>query len=322
LSELDDIRAFVEVLDNGGFSRAAQRLGISKSIVSRRIARLEDDLGMPLLHRTTRGITPTEAGIAFKQHGERILAELNQAREAMASQRGEIVGRLRITLPTYFGVRYITPILTELSHAHPRLEIDSVYTDRTVDLVGEGFDAAIRIGMLKDSTLVSRRIATIRLNAVASPAYLAAQAPIVAPDDLRGHACLVYSGGRERAAWEFQQGRRKYAIQPSSRFISDSGEALVRAAEAGLGIAALPTFLTFDSVRAGRLVQVLADYAMPEAGFYVIRPPGPHVPARVRRLIDLLAQTFGDQPEWEERCPSHGPARQKPPSQKPARQRK
>jgi DNA-binding transcriptional LysR family regulator len=299
MSELDDIRAFVEVLDNGGFSRAARSLGISKSIVSRRIARLEDDLGTPLLHRTTRGITPTEAGIEFKLRGERILTELNEAREAMASQRGEIVGRLRITLPAYFGVRFITPILTELAMAHPRLEIDAVYTEHTIDMISERFDAAIRIGSLKDSTLVSRRIATIRRCVVASPAYLSRYPLPKSPDDIRDHEWLLYTGQRERKPLTFQSGRKRYSFLPTGRFRTDSGEALIHAAEAGMGITALPRFLCFDSLRAGRLVEVLTDFTMPEEGFYVVRPPGPHVPARVRRLIDLLVERFSDTQVWD-----------------------
>jgi DNA-binding transcriptional LysR family regulator len=303
MSELDDIRAFVEVLDKGGFARAARHLGISKSIVSRRIARLEDDLGTPLLHRTTRGITPTDAGIAFKLHGERILAELNQAREAMASQRGEIVGKLRITLPAYFGIRFITPILAEMAKEHPRLEIDAVYSDRTIDLVGEGFDAAVRLGTLKDSTLVSRRIASIRASVVASPDYVARHPALESPEDLRDHEFLVYTGQRERVPLVFQKGRKRHSIMPAGRFRTDSGDALIIAAEMGLGVVALPIFLAHDSITAGRLVEVLTDYTMPEIGFYIVRPPGPHVPARLRRLIDLLVERFGKEPVWESTGP-------------------
>jgi DNA-binding transcriptional LysR family regulator len=299
MSELDDIRAFVEVLDKGGFARAARHLGISKSIVSRRIARLEDDLGTPLLHRTTRGITPTDAGSAFKLHGERILAELNEAREAMASQRGEIVGRLRITLPAYFGIRFITPILAEMAKEHPRLEIDAVYSDRTIDLVGEGFDAAVRLGTLKDSTLVSRRIASIRASVLASPDYVARHPELKTPDDLRDHEFLVYTGQRERSPLIFQKGRKRHSIMPTGRFRTDSGDALVIAAEMGLGVVAVPIFLAYDSVQSGRLVEVLTDYTMPEIGFYIVRSPGPHVPARLRRLIDLLVERFGNEPVWE-----------------------
>ncbi len=166
--EVDDLKSFVEVVESGGFNRAAKRLGISKSIVSRRIARMETELGVRLLSRTTRGINPTEAGLEFKARSERILAELEEAREAVARQGGGVVGRLRLAAPLSFGVRYIAPALADLAERHPGLEIDVSYNDRVVDLIGERFDAAIRIGALKDSTLVARRIAPMRAVLVAS----------------------------------------------------------------------------------------------------------------------------------------------------------
>ena len=161
MSELDDIRAIVAVIDTGAFARAAKHLRIAKSIVSRRIARLEADLGTRLLNRTTRGVCPTEAGLEFKMRGERILKELAEARDAVARRQGEIAGRLRLALPHAFGARYITPILAKLAMDNPRLEIDASYSDRDVDLVNERFDAAVRVGALKDSSLISRRIAPI-----------------------------------------------------------------------------------------------------------------------------------------------------------------
>src|SRR5262249_32792336 len=139
--ELDEIRSFVEVVESGGFSRAARRLGISKSLVSRRIARIEADLGTRLLSRTTRGLSPAEAGLEFKARSERILAELEEAREAVAREGGEVVGRLRLSAPLSFGVRYLAPVLGELAQRHPRLELDLAYSDRIVDLIGERFDA-------------------------------------------------------------------------------------------------------------------------------------------------------------------------------------
>ena len=149
--ELDDMRCFVEVVESGGFNRAAARLGISKSIVSRKIAKMESELGIQLLSRTTRGISPTEAGLEFKARSERILAEFEEAREALAQHRGEVVGRLRVSMPLSFGVRQVAPVLAALAESHPRLEIDVSFSDRIVDLIEGRFDAAIRIGTLRDS---------------------------------------------------------------------------------------------------------------------------------------------------------------------------
>jgi DNA-binding transcriptional LysR family regulator len=301
MSELDDIRAIVAVIDNGGFAKAARRLRISRSIVSRRIAHLEADLGTLLLNRTTRGINPTEAGLEFKARGERILKELSEARDAVARQQGEIVGRLRVALPLAFGIRYITPLLAKLSTDNPRLEIDAAYSDRRVDLLNERFDAAVRLGALKDSTLVSRRIAPIRIVVVASPAYLARHRAPVAPGNLSEHECLIYTGRPERSPWLFQVGRRRISILPEGRFHADNGEGLLQAAEAGLGIAALPSYLTADGIEAGRLVPLLTAFPILQEGFYVVRPSGAYVPAKVRALIDLLVESFDDEPVGDQR---------------------
>lgn len=298
MSELDDIRAFVEVADAGGFGRAAKRLGVSKSIVSRRIARLETDLGTRLLSRTTRGISPTETGIDFKARAERILADLGEARDAVAHHSGEAVGVLRISLPLAFGLRHVTPLLAELLSRHPRLEIEASYSDRFVDLVGERLDAAIRIGELKDSSLVARRFARGTAVIVASPAYLARHGRPAVPGDIVGRECLIYSGSAGRD-WVFQVGRRRVVIRPEGRFRADNGDAILDAAKLGLGIAALPTFIASDDIQTGELVPLLTEYPMPEYGLYVVRPPGAHLPGKVRVLIDLLVERFDGEPRWD-----------------------
>jgi DNA-binding transcriptional LysR family regulator len=299
MSELDDIRAFVEVVETGGFNRASQRLGVSKSIISRRITRLEANLGARLLSRTTRGISPTEAGLEFKARGERILADLEEARDAVAHHEGEVVGQLRISVPLSFGLRHVAPVLTSLAIRHPKLGIEAAYSDRFVDLVAERFDAAIRLGTLKDSSLIARRIAPIRAIMVASADYLARKGHPATPEDLTNHECLIYSGASEREQWRFRVGRRWISVKPVGRFRSDNGEALLGAALAGLGITALPTFLVSTALEAGTLQQILPDYPMPEGGLYVVRPPGMHVPSKVRVLIDTLVERFGGEPDWD-----------------------
>lgn len=300
MMELDDIRTFVEVVNQGGFAHAARRLGIAKSIVSRRIARLEEDLGVRLLNRSQRGISPTEAGMEFKVRGERILIELLEARDLAASQRGEIVGRLRLSIPLSFGLRYVSGLLASWSAAHPKLQIDAAYSDRQVDLLGERFDAAIRIGILKDSSFIARRIASVRLVLVAAPGYLARNRAPDIPADLEGHECLIYSGSRERVSWKFQAQDETISVLPSSRFWADSGEALLQGALAGLGVTALPVFLVADSLRQGTLIELLPTFALPREGLYVIRPESAYVPAKIRSLIDLLLENFGGVPPWEQ----------------------
>jgi DNA-binding transcriptional LysR family regulator len=300
MTELDDIRALVEVIKQGGLSNAARTLGLAKSVVSRRISRLENDLGTRLLTRSQRGIAPTDAGMEFMLRGERILAELAEARDAAASQRGEIAGRLRLSLPLSFGLRHLAPLLAAWSAAHPALELDAAYSDRHVDLPGERFDAAIRVGVLKDSSLIARLIAPVRLVAVASPEYLESHGEPSLPEQLSGHQCLIYSGPRERMSWRFTGQGREIVVQPTGRFWADSGEALLQAAEAGLGITVLPIFLVAGSLRRGSLVQLFKDYALPAEGLYVLRPQSAYVPARVRALISLLVSHFGDIPPWDQ----------------------
>src|SRR5215207_5570757 len=309
--ELDDLRSFVEVVESGGFGRAAARLGISKSMVSRRIARMEADLGTRLLSRTTRGIAPTETGLDLKARGERILAELEDAREAVARHGGEIVGRLRLSVSLAFGVRHVAPVLAELARQHPRLEMDVSYSDRTVDLIGERFDAAIRIGTLKDSTLVARRIAPARGLVFASPEYLAHHGRPRTPADLARHECLIYTGS-SALDWVFRAGKRSIPIRPQGRLRSDNGDAIRQWAVEGLGVGIGPSFLLSDDIESGQLEPLLHEYALPELGIYVVRPPGPHVPGKVRVLIDALVERLGGQPV-RDRCLTHA----RPPASQP-----
>ncbi|WP_298725912.1 LysR family transcriptional regulator [uncultured Ferrovibrio sp.] len=298
--DLDDMRCFVDVLESGGFNLAAKRLGISKSVVSRRISKIEAELGARLLSRTTNGMSPTEAGFEFKARCERILAEFDMAREVVAQHGAEVVGRLRISAPQSFGVRHVTPVLADMAKRHPKLEIDVSFSDRSVDLISEGFDAAIRIGSLQDSSLVARRIAPVRSALVASPGYLAQRGRPSTPTDLTNHDCLIYSG-RNGTDWKFRSGGRWVSVRPSGRLRADSGETIVEWAVAGLGIADVPTFLLNDQFESGALEPLLLDYSTEDYGIFVVRPPGSHVPGKVRVLIESLVERFGGEPHWD-RC--------------------
>ena len=299
--ELDDLRAFVAVVEAGGFNRAAARLGLAKSIVSRRVSRLETSLGARLLARTTRGVSPTEAGAAFHARCVRVLAELDEAREEVAGREGGVVGTLRLAAPLSFGIAHLAPALARFAADHPRLALDVSYGDRPADLVGERFDAAVRIGALADSSLVARRLSPVRMAAVASPAYLARRGAPKTPEDLAGHDCLVYSASADGGeTWRFRAGGgRHVAVRPHGRFRADNGEALMAAALEGLGVAVLPTFLASAALRSGALLPLLAAFPMPDLGLHVVRPPGGPAPARLRALIEFLAARFGPEPYWD-----------------------
>lgn len=286
--EIEDIQAFVAVADAGGLTPAAGRLGVSKSIVSRRIARLEKALRARLLARSTRGTTLTEAGATFREHATRIASEADAARDAVASD-GKVRGRLRIAMPLSFGATTFAPVLAELATRHPELEIQSSYSDRVVDLVTEGFDAAIRLGTLAENNLIARRIVTFGGRLVASPGYLARRGTPRTPEELHAHEHVA----RVNDEWPLLHGEERITFHPHARFTADNGAALVPAVLAGLGVALLPNFLIADHVEKGELAVVMPDYPMPEAGVYVVRPPGGSAPCKVRVLIDLMVERFG-----------------------------
>ncbi len=285
--EIEDIQAFVAVANAGGLTPAARRLGVSKSIVSRRLARLEKSLGATLLTRTTRGASLTDAGATFREHASRIASEAEAARDAV-SPDGTVRGRLRVSAPLSFSATHFAPVLAELAVRYPELEIQASFSDRTVDLAAEGFDAAIRLGILGDSNLVARRIASFGGKLVASPAYLEKHGTPRTPEELLGHAAV----NRINDAWPLQHEGRVITLHPRARFTADNGAALVPAVLAGLGIALLPDFLIHDHVASGALVAVMADYPSPEAGVYVVRPPGGGAPCKVRVLIDIMVEKF------------------------------
>ena len=286
--EIEDLETFIEIADGGGISTAARRLGVSKSVVSRQLARLEAALGAQLLSRSTRGAALTEAGTTFREHAARIIGELEAARDAMAPQ-GAPRGLLRIAAPLSGGPGLIAPALAELARRHPLLQVHATYSDRFVDLVAEGFDAAIRLGYLPDSSLVARRIRPMSGMLVASPAYIAAHGAPRTLDDLADHACLMQ--GTE--SWPLMDRGKLVTVHPRGRFKADNGEALLSAALAGLGVAALPDFLIEAHVASGALTPVLTDYPSPEAGIYVVRPPGAYPARKIRVLIDLLIEHCG-----------------------------
>ncbi|HEY7808871.1 MAG TPA: LysR family transcriptional regulator [Allosphingosinicella sp.] len=299
--DLLDVLAFVRVVETGAFSRAAERMGAAKSIVSRRVARLEEQLGARLLTRSAAGAQPTDAGQAYFERASNILCELDAAREVVAGAVTQVAGPIRLTAPLSFGVEHLAPALAAFAAEHSRVELDISFEDKTVDLVAGGFDLAVRLGTLEDSALVVRRIAPSRRVLLGSPAYLDARGRPEHPRDLQGHDHLVY--GSEQ--WRFRVGNRWESVRLKPRLRADNGEMLRAAAEAGLGLCVLPTFIASSGLRSGALEPLLRDFPMPEGGLHVLIPPGRAVTARVRALSDFLAARFGPEPAWDP-CWSEG----------------
>ncbi|MBL6077085.1 LysR family transcriptional regulator [Belnapia sp. T18] len=274
--------------DAGGVSSAAARLGIAKSIVSRRLLRLEQQLGTLLLARTTRGSSVTEAGAILREHAARACAEMDLAQDLLRPN-GAIRGRLRLALPMTFGSTQVAPVLIELARRHPLLHVHATHSDTFVDLVGEGFDAAIRVGYLQDSSLVTRQIAPIHGKLVASADYIERHGAPRRLEELARHEALMQ--GSE--TWRLLDGGRVVTIHPRGRFKADSASALVAAACAGLGLANLPDFITDPFVSSGALVPVMTRHPVPQAGLYVVRPPGTYPSRKVQALIDAMVTAFG-----------------------------
>ncbi|MBU1336719.1 MAG: LysR family transcriptional regulator [Alphaproteobacteria bacterium] len=286
--DIEELRTFVEVADAGGITSAARRLGVSKSIVSRRLGRLETELGIQLLARTTRGAALTEAGVTFREHAAKIVAEIEMARETILPD-GDLRGRLRVSVPLSVGPSQFAPILAELARRHPRLHVHAAYSDRFVDLVAEGFDCSIRVGYLPDSNLMARRVGPFYGKVVASPDYVERHGMPETPDQILNHEALMQ--GTE--AWQLTDGERIVMVQPRGRFKADNGTALVPAALAGLGIAWLPDCLVDEHLASGALVPVLTRFPPPVAGVYVVRPPGQYPARKVQVLTEMLIEHFG-----------------------------
>jgi DNA-binding transcriptional LysR family regulator len=288
--DIEGLRIFVEVADAGGVSTAARRLGVSKSIVSRRLAQLEAELGVQLLARTTRGAALTEAGLTFRDYAARACAEIDVARETILPA-GELRGRLRVAVPLTFGPTHFAHVLADMARRHPQLHIHTSYSDRFVDLIAEGFDCAIRVGYLQDSNLIARCVGPIFGKFVASPAYIKAHGAPETPEELLTHQALMQ--GTE--SWQLTDGDKILTVHPQGRFKADNGTALL-AAVAGLGIGYLPDGLTHEYVASGALVPVMTRHLPPPAGVYVVRPQSQHPARNVSVLTELLIECFEQGP--------------------------
>ncbi|MFL6862937.1 MAG: LysR family transcriptional regulator [Allosphingosinicella sp.] len=292
--DLLDVLAFVRVVESGAFSRAAERMGMAKSILSRRVARLEEQLGARLLTRNARGASPTDVGQAYFERAANVLAELEAAEEVVAAAATRIAGPIRLSAPLSFGVMHLAPVLADFAAEHPKVELDISFDDRNVDLVAGGYDLAVRIGALKDSALIARRIAPVRKVPVASPSYLERHGRPERPRDLAGHDVLLY--GSE--SWRFRVGKSWEHVHGRARLRADNGEMLRAAAVAGLGICILPSFIAAPAFESGALEPLLRDFPLDEGALHAVMP-GRATTARVRALVDFLAARFGPEPSWD-----------------------
>ncbi|HUL58696.1 MAG TPA: LysR family transcriptional regulator [Anaeromyxobacteraceae bacterium] len=297
--DLNDMAVFARVVREQSFTRAARALGLPKSSVSHRVARLEARLGARLLHRTTRSVRCTDAGDAYYQRCTRIVTAAEEADEAASERQGALRGRVRLCAPNLFGTVLLPAVLAEFLRAHPETQVEVMLRDGPVDLVREGIDLAVRVGRVRGDGLVSRRLGVAHHVVCASPRYARERGLPRTPGDLQEHECILYDGlPVVPAAWPFARGGQVVRVRVRGRLTVGSVQLAQRAALDGLGIATLPAFVCAADLRAGRLVPVLEGWTGLATPIHVVYPTRRHVPGRVRRFIDLMVERFGKQPPW------------------------
>ncbi len=304
LDQVTGMRIFVRVAAAGSLAATGRALSLSQTMVTKHVDAIEARLGVRLLHRSTRRLTLTEAGRGYLQACQRILLDIDEAEQAAGAGQAEPRGVLRMNVPVSFGTVQIAPLLGEFRTENPLVELDIGLDDRVVDLVEEGWDLAVRIGILDDSTLTSRRLAPCRTVVCASPAYLEAHGTPRTTGDLGGHNCLGYTLSDRLGADRWTFGTNGSVTAPISGSLrANNGDALRAAALAGLGVIYQPTFLVADDLHAGRLVALPLDHPPTEAAqIHAVFRPDRRMPLKSRAMIEFLAGRFGDQPPWDHRC--------------------
>ena len=299
MDRLKQIESFAAVATKGSLTAAALAEGVAPAVIGRRIDALEERLGVKLLVRTTRRITLTHEGSAFLEDCQRLLADLANA-EASVSEGGvKASGHLRITAPAGFGRRHVAPLVPAFIAQHPDVSLSLNLSDRVVDIVNEGFDCAVRVGDLPDSSLVSTRLADNRRLCVASPAYLQRAGTPARPSELMRHQCLTLSSDASQTrGWAFRVDGEPIHLRPGGRLDCSDGQVLHDWCLDGLGLAWRSTWEVQDDVTAGRLQVVLEDFAAPPNGIYAVFPHAKHLPLRVRLWIDFVKHSYGDPKYW------------------------
>jgi DNA-binding transcriptional LysR family regulator len=313
MDRFEDLRAFVQAVESGSLTRAAETLQVATSAVSRRIKELEGRLGTQLLQRTTRQMRLTAAGETFHARAVEILQALEEAETEAGCHSRTLTGPLRIAAPLAFGHSHLEPILIDFARAHPGLELDIDFSDRIVDLVAEGHDLAVRIGSLRDSTLIARKLLEVRLVVAAAPAFWQRHGVPGAPSELAELPALCYTGSERVDAWRYADpAGGTGAVHVRAAMRSTNGGFLRDAAIAGLGIVMQPSFLLHEAVRQGLLMPVLTGYRWPTVAIHVVYPQTRHLSARARAFIDTLRARLGIRPDWEDfldaPAPSAAPA--------------
>lgn len=295
MDRLTEMEAFAMVIDQGGFTDAAKKMGISKSAVSKHVSSLEARLGARLLNRTTRRVSPTEIGLAYYDRARRVLNDAGEADALVSSMQSDPSGLLRISVATDFGVNHLSPILNEFLADFPEINVNMVLNNRYVELISEGFDMAIRIGDLEDSTLRARKLTETNMRMIASPNYFQQHGRPHRIDDLNEHKLLHYSNHAAGNVWKITApSGEKRQVRTAGWLTVNDGQSLLNAAISGLGIAYLPSFLYAEALDQGLVEDAIPDLPVETQGIYAVYPPGRFTQPKVRAFIDFLVHAFAD----------------------------
>lgn len=290
---LELLTVFARVAEKGGFTAAAKEMNLSKATVSKQIAELEQRLGVQLFHRTTRRLALTEAGERALVRASRILEEAEALAEEASEAREQPQGRLRIAAPLTFGIEYLAHALPDFLSAYPDISLELSLDDRMIDLIGERFDAALRISALTDSSFLARRLSTVQLLVAASPAYWKKHGKPKRPEDLAKHACFRYANLPSGTNWQFTKGNESIQVRIDGPLCVNNGAAEMPSMRAGLGVALLPDFMLWRDVEAGALEIVMTDWAAPELTLHLLTPHGRAQPRRLRAFSDFVHERYG-----------------------------
>ena len=289
MDKLNAISVFCKVIETQSFTQAANQQNISVAMASKLVSQLEEHLKTRLLQRTTRKIVPTEAGMLYYQRCQAILLDLSEADSSISNMATSLQGNLLISVPRDFGLLYISPNLPKFIELHPNLHVEIEFEDKRVDLVAEGYDLALRIGYMQDSSLVARKISSSPMHFVASPSYLESRGTPLTPDDLEYHQGLLYKSSLNQVHWQSTKANQIQRYKIQSKVVSNNGMALLEMTKAGLGISNSPDFFVKEALASGELVEILSEYKQKPLDIYVVYPNRRHLPAKVRAFIEFLA---------------------------------
>ena len=291
MDRLAVMKTYRAVVETGGFSSAARRLSLSKAAVSKQVAELEADFGTALLHRTTRKLNVTEAGQRYFENCVRLIDELDAVEAEVRSAQAEPAGKLRVSAPINFGDRVLGPLVCALAERYPKLELQFELSDRFVNLIEDGFDAALRIRTsMPDSSLLARRLCRVSRSVCAAPAYLKRAGTPKTPKDLKDHQCLLYTLSATAQDWRFVTGGKTQSVRVNGAIQSNNGQFLLAPLRAGMGIACLPDFIVADDLKAGRLKRILVDFPVEDHDLYIVFPGNRHQSPKVRVFAEMAAQ--------------------------------